>query len=65
MRSHDSWGLANLWAAERLLYSKVAKDAKDAKFGTHPLGNLGAQIGNLGAQFGNLENILLPESARS
>jgi hypothetical protein len=49
-------------AVGHILYSKIAKVAN---LGTHPLGNLGAQIGNLGAQFGNLENILLPESARS
>jgi hypothetical protein len=46
-------------ATEQLLYSKNAKDAKDAKVGTHRFGNLGAQIGNLGAQSGNLENLMV------
>jgi hypothetical protein len=38
-------------AVGHILYSKIAKVAN---LGTHPLGNLGAQIGNLGAQIGNL-----------
>jgi hypothetical protein len=45
-------------ATEHSRYSKVAKVANIASFGTHPVGNLGAQIGNLGALFGNLENVL-------
>jgi hypothetical protein len=46
----------SFWRAEQLLYSK---DAKVANIGTHPLGNLGAQIGNLGALSGNLENFIV------
>jgi hypothetical protein len=51
-----------LRAAEHFMYSK---DAKVANLGTHPFGNLGAQIGNLGARFGNLENVPFMKSARS